>query len=164
MHAEDLADRFGDALVTDQETRALAEGVLTDSGVGYLAMQDAGGPYVLPTSFAYDEGVVHLHGGPGKKAQALGGEPRVCLSVCTTPELILADNPCSDNFRYRSVLVFGSVRQVQDEAEREASLRAIIAKYHPDRVADRLGSATLAKTLVYRLDVEALTYRQHPAD
>jgi len=119
---------------------------------------------VLPVSFAYAGDAVHLHGGPGKKSLALADDARVCLTVCSPPELITADDPCSDNFRYRSVLVYGVVTLVQDDAGREAGLRAIVTKYHPERADAPLRPATLAKTLVYRMDVRALTYRQYPED
>jgi len=148
--------------VPDQHTEARR--VLGDARVGFLGMNDADGPYVLPVSFAYDGEVVHLHGGPGKKAAALASDTRICLAVCDDPHVILADDPCSDNFRCRTVLVYGDVLEVTDTAAKEAGLRAIIAKYHPEKAGAPLRPETVAKTLVYRIEIRAMTYRRHPED
>lgn len=43
-------------------------------------------------------------------------------------------------------------------------LRAIIAKYHPERVDAPLPRKTVAKTVVYRMEIRALTFRRHPDD
>lgn len=151
-------------MVIGEETEKAIRQVLDNTGVGFLAINDAVGPYVLPVSFVYDGEVVHLHGGPGKKAAALASDARACIAVCDNPQLILADDPCSDNFRYRSVLVFGHMREVADSAAKQIGLRAIIAKYHPEKAGAPLRPETLAKTLVYRMEIRAMTYRQYPDD
>lgn len=164
MPDQDLTTRLGETVVMGEEAEKAARQVLDDAQVGFLGLHDADGPYVLPVSFAYDEGVVHLHGGPGKKAAALASDTRACLAVGDDPQLILADDPCSDNFRYRTVLIYGNVREVTDAATKERGLRAIIAKYHPEKAAAPLRPETLAKTLVYRMEIRAMTYRQYPDD
>lgn len=165
MPDNELAARLGKALATSgTAAEAAARELLDQVHVGFLGTHDADGPYVVPVSFAYDGKVVHLHGGPGKKAAALAADPRACLTVCADPELILAHGPCSDNFRYRSVLAYGHVREVTDSAEKETGLRAIIAKYHPKRADAPLPRKTVAKTVVYRMEISALTFRQHPDD
>jgi nitroimidazol reductase NimA-like FMN-containing flavoprotein (pyridoxamine 5'-phosphate oxidase superfamily) len=159
---QELAARLGETLVLGEDAERTARRVLDEARVGFLGTHDADGPYVLPVSFAYDGEVVHLHGGPGKKAAALASDARACLAVGDDPKLILADNPCSDNFGYRTVLVYGHVVQVTDTAAKEAGLRAIIAKYHPEKAGAPLRPETLAKTLVYRMEIRAMTYRQYP--
>ena len=81
----------------------------------------------------------------------------------TAPEFIRGDGPCDDNFAYESVLAFGRVRVVRDAAERERALRDVIAKYDPTQREASIEGALL-KTVVWALDVEALTYKRHPAE
>ena len=165
MPDQDFAARLGEAVVTGADAPRRRHGrCSTTHGSGFLGIYDADGPYVLPVSFAYDGEVVHLHGGPGKKAAALASDARVCLAVSDDPQLILADDPCSDNFRYRTVLVYGHMLEVTDATAKETGLRAIIAKYHPERAAAPLRPETLAKTLVYRMEIRAMTYRCYPED
>ena len=160
----ELAARLGETVVTGGDAEKAARQVLDDARVGFLGIHDADGPYVLPVSFAYDGEVVHLHGGPGKKAAALASDARVCLAVSDDPKLILANDPCSDNFRYRTVLIYGQLLEVTDGAVKETGLRAIITKYHPERATAPLRPETLAKTLVYRMEIRAMTYRCYPDD
>jgi len=161
---QELAARLGETVVVGEDAEKVARQVLDDALVGFLGIHDVDGPYVLPVSFAYDGEVVHLHGGPGKKAAALASDARVCLAVSDNPGLILADDPCSDNFRYRTVLIYGHMLEVADTAAKETGLRAIIAKYHPEQATARLRPETLAKTLVYRMEIRAMTCRRHPDD
>lgn len=164
MPDRELTARLGETVVVGEEAEKAVRLVLDDARVGFLGVHDADGPYVLPVSFAYDGEVVHLHGGPGKKATALAFDARACLAITDDPQLILADDPCSDNFRYRTVLVYGHIQEVTDAAAKETGLRAIIAKYHPDRATAPLRPETLVKTLVYRMEIRAMTYRQYPDD
>lgn len=164
MPGGEFAARLGKALVAGETAARIAREVLDHAHVGFLGTHDEDGPYVVPVSFAYDGEVVHLHGAPGKKAAALASDPRACLTVCADPELMLATGPCSDNFRYRSVLAYGSVREVTDSVGKETGLRALIAKYHPEQIDAPLPPKTVAKTLVYRMEIRALTFRRHPDD
>ena len=164
MSDQELAARLGETVVLGEDAERAARQVLDGARVGFLGIHDVDGPYVLPVSFAYDGEVVHLHGGPGKKAAALASDARACLAVGDDPQLILADDPCSDNFRYCTVLVYGHMLEVTDTAAKETGLRAIIAKYHPEQATALLRPETLAKTLVYRMEIRAMTYRRYPDD
>ncbi|MCZ7665428.1 MAG: pyridoxamine 5'-phosphate oxidase family protein [Thermoleophilia bacterium] len=79
-----------------------------------------------------------------------------------SPRPAKGDNACAFNFDYRSVLAYGTARLLAGPAERDAALRAIIAKYHPETVTAPLNQGMLEKTKVYSLAIRALTYRQHP--
>ncbi len=162
MRDADLEARLGEEVVSDPETARKAGDVLSEALVGHLAMTDADGPYVVPISFAYDGEEIHFHGGEGKKAAALEREPRICLSATTQPRPMKGGNACAFNFDYRSVLAYGTARLLAGPAERDAALRAIIAKYHPETVTAPLDQGMLEKTKVYSLAIRALTYRQHP--
>lgn len=162
MRDVELEERLGAAVTTDPATMAKAGEVLATAQVGYLAMTDEDGPYVVPVSFAYDGEKIHFHGGEGKKAAALAREPRVCLAATTTPRAVKGDKPCAYNFEYRSVLAFGRVRLLDKEGERDAALRAIIAKYHPESVTDPLDPEVFSRTTVYTMEIRALTYKQNP--
>ena len=128
MDVAQLRARLGDAIAEGDD--ALDAGrVLSEAAIGYLALEGGGWPYVVPINFAYDGSTVHFHGGGSLKASLLEADPRVCLAVTTQPEFIPADGPCNDNFRYESVLVFGEVERLTDDAERDRVLRLIVEKY-----------------------------------
>lgn len=160
MGESELRAMLGKAVVQGQGA-APAEAVLDGAGVGYLSMSGGAWPYCVPISYVFAGGAVYFHGRGTLKRTLLAADARVCLTVGTAPEFMRGEGPCDDNFAYESVLAFGRVRVVRDEAERERALRDVIAKYDPaQRDAPIQGS--LLKTVVWALDVEALTYKRHP--
>lgn len=147
---------------TGPEARDLADGLLRRAPVGFLAVHDASGPYVVPISFAYEGTAIYFHGGSGRKAAALDADPRACLSVTSDPVFIRGDGPCADNFAYESVVVAGTVQPLLEPAARDAALRALIVKYDPAAVEAAFDPATLAGTRVYRMQAETVGYKRYP--
>lgn len=163
MRDEALEATLGDAVATGENRKKAGE-LLASSPVGFLALTDEHGPYVVPISFAYDGEDIYFHGGEGKKSRALEAEERVCLSVTSEPELVKGDTPCADNFRCGSALVFGRAAPLESTFEKDAALRTIVAKYHPEAVAETLKPEKVGGTIVYRMEIRALTYRELPGD
>ncbi|MHB1343801.1 MAG: pyridoxamine 5'-phosphate oxidase family protein [Thermoleophilia bacterium] len=163
MKDESLEADLGEAVATG-EARTKAGELLASSPVGFLALTDDHGPYVVPISFSYDGEDIYFHGGEGKKSRALAVESRVCLAVTSEPQLVKGDNACADNFRSASVLAFGHVVPLESAFEKDAALRTIVAKYHPEAAADQFKPEKVAGTTVYRMEIRALTYRELPGN
>jgi uncharacterized protein len=147
---------------------AAAEELLRDAPFAYLAMVEQGGPYAVPLNFAYVggrgdlDGRVYFHTGEGRKTEALAADPRVCLAVVVGVAFDQGDSPCADGFSYRSLLVWGPARRIEDRDRRETALRAIVAKYDPAAAEAPFGEADFAGTLVYEVFIEAASYKQQP--
>jgi nitroimidazol reductase NimA-like FMN-containing flavoprotein (pyridoxamine 5'-phosphate oxidase superfamily) len=132
--------------ITGEEAVRLGRAVLQHAPVGFLALSDASGPYVVPISFALEGDVIYFHGGRGRKAQALAADPRVCLAAAPDPVFIRGAGPCKDNFDYESVLAFGRATLLEDARDKAAGMRALIAKYDPAALEAALDPTTLART------------------
>jgi nitroimidazol reductase NimA-like FMN-containing flavoprotein (pyridoxamine 5'-phosphate oxidase superfamily) len=154
---------------------AAAVELLHEATFAYLAMVEAGGPYVLPLSFAYVGGVgpagaepeagslsgrIYFHTGEGRKTAALAADPRVCLAVTSGTAFHQGGTPCGDGFTFRSLLLWGQARRIDDPAEREAALRDIVAKYDPDAAAMPFGKAVYARTILFEMTIEAAGYKE----
>lgn len=150
-------------LVSDDELDA-AKAVLHAGAMGYLAASAAGWPYIIPMAFVYDGATLYFHGGEGLMSSLLGDDPRVCVAITTQPILVPGVSPCETTFRYESVLAFGRAALLESDDEREAALRAIVAKYRPGDSGRPFLQEGFASTLVYRLTIEALTYRRSGGD
>jgi uncharacterized protein len=137
--------------------------VLAEAAVGYLAVEGGGWPYVVPINFAYDGSTVYFHGGGSLKASLLEADPRVCFAATSLREFLPGGGPCDDNFRYESVLVFGEVETLADDAERDRVLRLIVGKYDPAARDVPFAPGTFKGTQVWALKVAALTYKRNPA-
>ena len=160
MDAERLKMRLEGALVEGEEAEA-ARAVLGRVQIGFLAMSGDGWPYAVPINFAYQDEAVYFHGGGQLKASLLALDARVCLAAVAEPEFVRGDGPCDDNFRFESVLVFGEAELVEADGERGAGLRAIVAKYDPEARDAAFPPSTLKGTMVYRIAVEAMTYKRN---
>lgn len=130
--------------------------------MGYLATSAGSWPYVLPLAFAADGDVIYFHSGQGLMASMLADDPHVCLLVTTQPLFEPATIACEYTFRYESVLAFGEATLLDSDQERETALRSIVAKYDAAARDAAFQPVSFASTLVYRMGIEALTYKRAP--
>ena len=107
-----------------------AVGVLERGSHGVLAVPGDGGyPYAVPISYVYCGGKIYMHcAKSGHKLDAV----RACgkASFC----VVDADDVVPEKFTtyYRSVIAFGRVREITDDAEKLSAIRALSAKYCPE--------------------------------
>lgn len=139
-----------------------AAAVLAEAMIGYLATSAGAWPYILPLAFCGDRDVVYFHSGQGMMASILADDPHVCLLAMTQPLFEPASIPCEYSFRCESVLAFGEVILLESDQERDFALRSIVAKYDTAARDMPFEPESFASTLVYRMDVEALTYKRVP--
>lgn len=151
---------------------AAAKELLRDVAFAYLAVVEPGGPYVVPLNFVYVapapdstglDGRIYFHTGEGRKTDALAADPRVCMAFTAGASFDQGDSPCADGFSYRSLLVWGQARRLEDAGRREAALRAIVAKYDPGAAEVPFGEADFAQTLIYEVIIDAASYKEQAA-
>lgn len=155
----DLRARVESGIAVGDAAEA-AKSVLQRAQVGHLSMAGDGWPYLVPLCFAYDGKAIHFHCGGGLTASMLAADDRVCFAASANAEVVRGSAPCDDTMAYESVLAFGRVRLVSDDAQREAGLRQVVAKYDQSAAAKPFRSKHFDAVLVYRMEIEALTYRQ----
>lgn len=117
-------------------TREQCEKLLKDGFDGVLSLYgDGGWPYGVPLSYVYRDGKIFFHGAKsGHKLDALRRENRASFCVVTQDHVI----PRQYTTDYRSVIAFGLLREVTDEAEKREALRALALEYAPaDTVENR---------------------------
>ena len=131
--------RFKQALTEEKCMEILkrrTSGVLAVSG-------DDGYPYAVPLSFVYHEGVLYFHGArTGHKIDAISRNSKVSFCVTDLDRII----PEKFTTCFRSVIVFGTMRILTDEAEKRNALTALAKKYSPAQTGEAL-EEELQKTL-----------------
>jgi nitroimidazol reductase NimA-like FMN-containing flavoprotein (pyridoxamine 5'-phosphate oxidase superfamily) len=100
---------------------------------------------------------VYLHGSTGAgpmRAASESGLP-VCVTVTLVDGLVLARSAVHHSLVYRSVVVLGSARLVQDRHEKLRALDALLEHVAPGRAADARppNARELAATGVLALDL-----------
>lgn len=114
--------------------------ILDEGLVGHLGFVDGGQPYVLPMLYVRAGDQLYLHGSPRARALGMGGDAaRLCLTVTLVDGIVLARSAFKHSINYRSVVVLGEGRLVQDRAEKLESMRLLVDHVMPGRSADARG-------------------------
>ena len=143
-----------------QLTNADSIAVLQKATSGTLALLgDNDYPYAVPISYVYDNGKLYFHSAmAGHKVDAI----RRCnkASFC----VIEQDNVRPEKYTtyFRSVIAFGRIEIVEDEAEKRTIMHLMGNRFNPnhdDALQKELESG-LAHMLAIRMDIEHLTGKE----
>jgi len=111
--------------------------VLDAGFVAHVAFVDRGQPVVIPMLYARDDGRLLLHGaGKSRIAKLLASGAAACANVTLVDGIVLARSAFNSSLNYRSAVVFGNARAIEDEGERLDALRAISEHVFPGRWAE----------------------------
>jgi nitroimidazol reductase NimA-like FMN-containing flavoprotein (pyridoxamine 5'-phosphate oxidase superfamily) len=105
----------------DQET---VFSILDTAFVCHVGFTVDGQPYVIPTNFGRSGDMLYLHGSAASRMlrQLSEGIP-VCVTVTHVDGLVLARSAFHHSVNYRSVVILGQARLVEDPAEKMEALR-----------------------------------------
>ena len=137
--------------------RATIDAILDEGFVCHLGFVHDGYPVVIPTAYARSGDTIYVHGSAGSRMlRELAKEIEVCLTVTLVDGLVLARSAFHHSINYRSVVVFGRARLVEDQVERAAGFEAVVEHLVPGRWDDtRLpNEKELATTRLLALSLE----------
>jgi nitroimidazol reductase NimA-like FMN-containing flavoprotein (pyridoxamine 5'-phosphate oxidase superfamily) len=108
--------------------------ILDEALICHVGFVENAQPYVIPINFARIDETIILH---GAKASRLlkhieAGHP-VCVEATIVDGLVLARSVFHHSVNYRSVVLFGTGRAVEDEAEKLRALEAVTEHLIPGR-------------------------------
>jgi uncharacterized protein len=118
--------------------RGLIDAILDEALIAHLGIVDEHGqPFVTPTLHARDGDVVYLHGSTASRTlRSLAGGAPTCLTVSLIDGLVLARSAMHHSANYRSAMLLGRARVVEDPREKREALHAIIEHIVPGRWDD----------------------------
>lgn len=104
--------------------------ILSNGTAGVLAVDGDGGyPYAVPLSYVYHDGKIFFHcARSGHKIDAIRRNPKVSFCVIGQDQVM----PQEYTTYFRSVIAFGKVRILEDDAEKWDALRLLAKKYYPE--------------------------------
>ena len=96
---------------------------------GVLALSgDNGYPYAVPLSYVYEQGKLYFHSAKsGHKLDAIRRCAKASFCVIDQDEII----PEKYTTYFRSVIVFGTVRIVEEDQEKQQAAELLALKYSP---------------------------------
>jgi uncharacterized protein len=105
----------------DQET---VYQILDSAFVCHVGFSVDGLPYVIPTNYGRSGETLYLHGSAASRMlKTLSAGVPVCVTVTHVDGLVLARSAFHHSVNYRSVVIFGTTRLVDDPAEKMEALR-----------------------------------------
>ncbi len=136
--------------------------------IGRVATRWDNQPFVMPTTFWYDEAnqrVIFHSNIAGRVRANIERNPKVCLEASEMGRLLPSNVALEFSLQYRSVMVFGTVRILESDEEKRAALTGLIRKYFPDMEAGReyrpITEKELKRTSVYELKIESWSGKEN---
>jgi nitroimidazol reductase NimA-like FMN-containing flavoprotein (pyridoxamine 5'-phosphate oxidase superfamily) len=99
-------------------------GILDAAFVCHVGFCVEGQPYVIPTNYGRSGDTLYVHGSAASRMlRTLSGGVPVCVTVTHVDGLVLARSAFHHSVNYRSVVILGKVRLVEEPAEKMEALR-----------------------------------------
>ena len=122
-------------LLNAEETAA----VLNRGTSGVLALSGEDGyPYAVPLSYVFDGEKLYFHSAKaGHKLEALRRCPKASFCVIDQDQIV----PEEYTTYFRSVIAFGTIRELEEDGEKRAAIEKLARKYAPNDTLDGMNAA-----------------------
>ena len=134
--------------------------ILQKATAGTLALLgDNDYPYAVPISYVYADGRLYFHSAlSGHKVDAIRKCDKASFCVIEQDEV----HPEKYTTFFRSVIAFGRIHSIEDEAEKLATARMLGNRYNPNQeeALQKELEQGLSRMLMIRLDIEHLTGKE----
>lgn len=141
--------------------RATIDAILDDGLVAHVGLVAADGtPVVIPTAYARQGDRVLVHGSAASRLIRTGAKgAAMSLAVTHLDGMVVARSLFESSMAYRSVVVMGTARPIDDPDEKLEALLHLSDRMLPGRVAEarRPNAKELAATRVFALPLDETT-------
>ncbi len=132
--------------------------ILDEALVCTVAFNLNGQPFQIPTGFCRIENTIYIHGSVGSfyMRELAAGELPVSIGVTHLDGLVLARSAFHHSVNYRSVVLFGKAKKVEDEKELYRILEIFTNKMQPGRWDDirKPNAGEWKATMVLAIEIE----------
>jgi uncharacterized protein len=147
-------------LDTEISSRKEIHEILNKAQVCRLALSDNEQPYLIALNYGveFSEPLkIFFHcAQEGRKIDIIRRNNKVCFQVETDLEMVSGAMACNWGMKFRSVVAFGTIEIVENEAEKYHGLDIIMGHYS-DAAAFEYDKKVFEKTLVLKLIVNQIT-------
>jgi uncharacterized protein len=135
---------------------------LSRAQIGHVATRWDEQPFITPTSFWYDEAqhAIIFHSNiVGRLRANSERHEQVCFEASEFGEFLPSNVALEFTVQYQSVIVFGTVRVIEEAEEKRRALYGLIAKYYPAMTAGKeyrpITDQELKRTSVYAIAIDS---------
>lgn len=140
------------------------EEILSTAKVGRLGTSVNDNPYITPVNFVHTNGRIFIHSAnEGHKLDNIGINPNVCFEVEDVKHPVIKEPICASTVIYRSIIMFGKAKVIQDRQSKCCALNLLIEKYTNKPFTGSFTDAALDRVTVIEIAVENLTAKRSPA-
>ena len=108
--------------------------ILDEALICHVGFVENKQPHVIPANFARVEDTIVLHGAKASRLlKHIGAGHAVCMEVTLVDGLVLARSVFNHSINYRSVVLFGRGRTIEEDQEKLEALEAITEHIIPGR-------------------------------
>ena len=144
---------------------------LREAKVGHIASFWDEQPFLTPSNFWFDEAnhrIIFHSNITGRIRANIERNPKVCLEASEMGKLLPSNIALEFSLQYRSAVVFGSARIIEEPAEKRAALYGLIKKYFSEMEAGKeyrpITDKELKRTTVYALEIESWSGKENWKD
>ena len=145
--------------------RAVIDAILDEGLICSVGIVAGTQPVVIPMAYVRRGDEIVLHGAQASRLLATTAAAPVCISVTLLDGLVMARSAFHHSMNYRSVVLFGTARELTDAADKNAALTALVEHVLPGRAASvrAPNPKELAATRVVAVRIEAASAKQRSA-
>lgn len=144
---------------------------LREVQVGHIASAVDGQPFINPTTFWFDEAghrIIFHSNITGRIRSNIENNPLVCFEASELGKMLPSNIALELSLQYRSVIVFGKARLVNDPEEARRVLYRLIHKYFPRMTAGKefreITDNEIKRTSVYAIQIEEWSGKENWKD
>lgn len=142
---------------------------ILDAGlIAHVGVLTPEGPLVLPMAYGHDGDHLFLHGAVANHLLGSGEGQEVCVTITHLDGLVMARTPFHNSMNYRSVVVRGRARRIEEQERKAYALKLVTDHVVANWDAGRPPSPSdLRKTLVVEVpltEASAKVRRGDPID
>ena len=140
-------------------SRIEIDDIIKKSDVCRLAFADQNTPYIVTLNYGYEEypEALFFHcASEGRKLDMLRKNNYVCFEMDIDHELHTGDKGCSCGTKYRSVVGYGRISEIEDHNEKIKGLNCIM-KHYSEKTSFDFEPEMVRKTTVLKLEITGMT-------
>ena len=131
--------------------------IVDDALVCHVGFVQAGQPFVIPTIHARDGDRLILHGAASSRMlKHISERKDICVTITFVDGLVLARSVFHHSMNYRSAILFGTGRLIEDEEEKWRGFKVLTDHIMPGRWEDarQPNRKELKATSLVAMDIE----------
>ena len=134
------------------------EKVMAEQMVGRLSVINNGCPYIVPVHYFYENGKVYFHcSKKGLKISCIKRNPTVCFEVDELIGIQSGESACRFHTRYRSVILNGSARILENDDEKSVIIDRLVWKYAKGRQLQAPPEEAIRNVAIVEIEVHEMT-------